>query len=211
LVDSVIDLIDLGLNLNLNLNHFYFYYYKNNNKVIDMGKGGSKEKKKGGAKDEAPASKDTKASASTSTPNTTSSSASNTAKPATTAPSSSSAAAASGGGSSSAADDDDPWDAPCVFSKDKNAVGVEDFELLAVIGKGSFGKVVVVVVLFGAVVCSCHVGRYSPPIVMAVAIRWLLLDLAMLSMVALGDASAKEGRWQDLRHEGVAQGCHHCS
>ena len=38
-------------------------------------------------------------------------------------------------------EEDDPWDAPCVFSKDKKAVGVEDFDLMAVIGKGSFGKV----------------------------------------------------------------------
>merc|ERR1712137_177261 len=33
------------------------------------------------------------------------------------------------------------WDAPTIFSKNNKAVNVDDFELLKVIGKGSFGKV----------------------------------------------------------------------
>ena len=102
-----------------------------------MGKGGSKEKKKGGSsKSDEPAPKDTKAAASTSAPANTHASTTPTAAAATATP-----AAASAGKAAATEEEDDPWDAPCVFSKDKKAVGVEDFDLMAVIGKGSFGKV----------------------------------------------------------------------
>lgn len=38
-------------------------------------------------------------------------------------------------------EEDIDWDAPTLYAKNNKKVGVEDFELLKVIGKGSFGKV----------------------------------------------------------------------
>ena len=41
----------------------------------------------------------------------------------------------------SVAEPDIDWNSPTLYSKNNNKVGVDDFECLKVIGKGSFGKV----------------------------------------------------------------------
>ena len=41
-------------------------------------------------------------------------------------------------------EEDIDWDAPTLYAKNNKKVGVEDFELLKVIGKGSFGKVLAI-------------------------------------------------------------------
>lgn len=102
-----------------------------------MGKGGSKEKKKKGGS--GGSSNDT-SSASSSSPAASSNSGSSAPAPAAAQ---TPQATSNGGGGNTGGDDDevDPFDQPCVYSKNDQKVGVADFDLLNVIGKGSFGKV----------------------------------------------------------------------
>eukprot|EP01094_Clydonella_sp_ATCC50884_P003275 TRINITY_DN1252_c0_g1_i1.p1 TRINITY_DN1252_c0_g1~~TRINITY_DN1252_c0_g1_i1.p1 ORF type:complete len:424 (+),score=167.71 TRINITY_DN1252_c0_g1_i1:99-1274(+) len=85
-----------------------------------MGKSGSKPKK-GGKKESGGSQEKPKEDAPT-------------ASPAKEEPAAAAAAA------SEPEEEEDPFENACVYSKDKQ-VGVEDFDLIAVIGKGSFGKV----------------------------------------------------------------------